>query len=440
MIARLKVLWVTARDSLWFLPGTLTLFSVVLAFLMIKLDRDEVFTLSEEEYWLLGGGAEGARGVLSAIAGGLFTVTGVVFSVTIVALQLASSQFTPRILRTFTADRGNQLVLGVFIGSFTYSLLVLRVVSSGSDGDGPGAFVPRISVTVAILLVLVSIGFLIYFVDHASRSIQVSVILHRVAKQTLVRIERVFPTEPGTNRVTNEEPPEPPRGDPIVVASSATGYLQAVDSEALCELARARKLVIRTERLIGEFLLPGRPLATIWPASAVDEEAIEKGRAAFVLGLQRTIEQDVEFGIIEISDIAVKALSPSINDPTTALHCLDRLSEILCALGGRPTGPDVREVNGQVHFIGKRLGFDHAVSKSFAQIRHFGASNPTIAKKLLDVFDQLLEVVPPVYHPPLLEQREAILADSREAIESHVDRADLERVAAKLRPDPKSSA
>ncbi|MBA2243389.1 MAG: DUF2254 domain-containing protein, partial [Gemmatimonadetes bacterium] len=173
MLARLTMVWVKVRDSLWFLPALLTLLASGLAMLVVELEKRGVLALGDSDHWLLGGGAEGARGVLSAIAGGLITVTGVVFSVTIVALQLASSQFTPRVLRNFTADRSNQLVLGVFIGTFTYTLLVLRTVRSPTPDQE--AFIPRIAVALAVGLVLLSIAFLIFFINHAARSIQVSV-------------------------------------------------------------------------------------------------------------------------------------------------------------------------------------------------------------------------------------------------------------------------
>ena len=171
MLARVQVLWVRARDSLWLIPGALTLLAVLLALGLTEAERAGLFGPLGLDPLVFGGGAEGARGVLSAIAGGLITVTGVVFSVTIVALQLASSQFTPRVLRNFTADRVNQTVLGVFIATFTYALLVLRTIRSGDDAEPP--FVPGLAVTLAVVLVLVSIGYLIFFINHSAHSIQV---------------------------------------------------------------------------------------------------------------------------------------------------------------------------------------------------------------------------------------------------------------------------
>ena len=273
MLARLTMLWVAVRDSLWFLPALFTLLAATLALLLIEVEQSHGNLFGEATYWLWEGGAEGTRGVLSAIAGGLITVTGVVFSVTIVALQLASSQFTPRLLRNFTADRSNQAVLGVLIGTFTYSLLVLRAVQSESDEDP--AFIPRVAATLAVVLVLISIGFLIYFIDHASKSIQLSVILDRVTRQTKECVADRFPVRDVEKK--GEERPdtaewEEPEGEPYAVAARSAGYLQAVDDGSLVKLSRERELWIRMEPHIGQYLLAGRPVASVWPRDAVDAE------------------------------------------------------------------------------------------------------------------------------------------------------------------------
>lgn len=428
MIARLRMLWVLIRDSLWFIPALMTLFAAGLAILVIELEKSGIIGTGSVDHWFLGGGADGARGVLTAISGGLITVTGVVFSVTIVALQLASSQFTPRVLRNFTADRSNQVVLGVFIGTFTYSLLVLRVIRSDTADQDP--FIPRIAVAIAVGLVLVSIAFLIFFINHASRSIQVSVILQRVTDLTLQHVERLFPDKMGDADREILRAYTFPAGEPSAVSASQSGYLQAVDGGALFALGRDRDLVIRMERHIGEFVLAGRPLASVWPADG-DHEEVESGiRRAFVLGPERTPEQDVEFGIIEIADIAVKALSPGINDPTTALACVDRLSEILLALGLRAPPADQRTAGGKVHFIARHLKYERAVGLAFDQIRHFGADNPTIVKRLLDSISQLLEMVPPERRLPLQAKHDSIRAEAEEMIKSSIESSDVDRMTA----------
>ena len=430
MLSRLWIPWVKVRDSLWFIPGVMTVGAGVLAFLAVEAERAGIELQPLQRFLIFGGGADGARGVLSAIAGSLITVTGVVFSVTIVALQLASSQFTPRVLRDFMADRGNQTVLGVFIATFTYTLLVLRTVRS--DENGP-AFVPRLGVTVAVVLVLVSIGFLIYFINHAARSIQVSNILERVARRTLTDVDRLFPEPIGRADEARTPDPRRPETPSAVIRAATSGYLQAVDTDALFDHGEKERIVIAMEPQIGEFVLMGEPIAQVWPSTAVDEETVKLVRGAFVLGSERTPDQDFEFGIIEISDIAVKALSPGINDPTTAFRCIDRLSEVVLALGLRNPPRARRTEDGRVHYIARHARFERSVGLAFDQVRHFGASNPAVAKKLLGNLSQLAGLLPEDRRHPLLEQIDAVLADARVALENPADRAAVEDAVRRLR-------
>ncbi|HEX8358716.1 MAG TPA: DUF2254 domain-containing protein [Longimicrobium sp.] len=415
MLARLQSRWAQVRDSLWFIPTLLTLFSAALAVGVTAAERRGLLVATPESAWAFSGGAEGARGVLNAIAGSLITVTGVVFSVTIVALQLASVQFTPRVLRNFTADRANQVVLGVFIGTFTYTLLVLRSVHSG---DTPGEiFVPQVAVTISVVLVLASIGCLIFFINHAARSIQVSTILARVARETIAHVHDLFPEHLGEGDPAPRPAPPPGGAEPGRVVAARSGYLQAVDRPGLERFARTRGLVVKMELQVGDFVLPGQALASVWPREAADEAACRRVRAAFILGSERTPEQDVEFGIIEIADIAVKALSPAINDPTTALRCIDRLSEILLEIARRAPS---RASSG---LIARHTTFERAVGLAFDQIRHNGAENPAITKKLLSTLLNLLELVPAAHHPPLLAHKHALLSAADSDIENPVDRA-----------------
>ena len=430
MLARLRMVWVTIRDSLWFLPGVLTLLSALLAFAVTSAEERGALQSLAESHWIFGGGAEGARGVLNAIAGGLITVTGVVFSVTIVALQLASSQFTPRVLRSFTADRGNQLVLAVFIGTFTYTLLVLRTIRSG--GDGQEGFIPRVAVTVAVALVLVSIGFLIFFINHSARNIQVSVILDRVAHRTLGDVCRLFPEQIGHQDPIEPIEPKDPEAEWVAITASESGYLQAVDARTLFQLGERKRMVIAMESHIGEFVLEGNRLASVSPATGADEEVVKAVRTAFVLGEDRTPEQDVEYGIIEMSDIALRALSPGINDPTTAFRCIDRLAEVLLALGTRRTPQAERTKEGRIHFLALHTTFERAVGLAYDQIRHFGVQNPAVAKKLLETVVRLQELVPPPRRAPLQDQADAILRDARARIENPNDLAAVEAAAERV--------
>lgn len=426
MLARLRMLWVNVRDSLWFLPATFTLAAALLALGLIGLEAREWEAAQAAGEWLWSGGPEGTRGVLSAIASSLITVTGVVFSVTIVALQLASSQFTPRLLRNFTADRSNQTVLAVLIGTFTYALLVLRAVRS--EAQGGEEFVPRIAAMGALVLVLVSIGFLIYFIDHAARSIQLAVILDRVTRQTREGIQRMLPDRDRGVRERIHATWSPPAGAPATISADASGYLQVVDEEALARLCASCDTWMRMEPRIGEFVLRGRSLVSVWPATACDEEIEKQVRRAFVLGHEPTPEQDLSFGIIEISDIAVKALSPSVNDPTTALRCIDRLGDILLEIGQRAEGPPPAPLEGPPRFLPRPLDYERMVGMAFGQIRHYGAPNAIIGRKLVDLLAQLRELLPPERRAPIEAQLEAAITDARRAVASPIELTGFERM------------
>jgi uncharacterized membrane protein len=415
MLARLQLTWATLRDSLWFLPAVLTAGAALLAITLVRIEVVFRDSLPTEGRWIMGGSADGARSVLSTVAGSLITVTGVVFSVTVVALQLASSQFTPRILRNFMADRINQLVLGVLIATFTFALLVLRVVRSSDEGE---EFVPHISVSVAILLSLISIAFLIYFIHHAARSIQASVILATVTSAALDQVQRLFPQEIGEPESEPLPMVEVPSWKAERVLAERDGYLQAVDQASLFQLGERHQILIRMAQPVGAFVVVGQVLAEVWSKEPLEADIQANIRHAFVLGEERTPEQDLEFFFLEISDMAVKALSPSINDPTTASHCLDRLTQILLAFGKRRPPPPLRTKSGSVHFLALPIDFEGAVETAFAQICHFGKDNSTIVRKIRRSLE-LLEEHLPLEHQASIRafrcQLERQIAESMEA-------------------------
>lgn len=435
--SRLHLAWARVRDSLWFIPSVGVLSAMLLATLAVLVPTPDTSNRFAR-LWFYTGGADGARQMLSAIAASLITVTGTVFSVTIVALQLASSQFTPRVLGTFVADRVNQLVLGIFIGTFTYSLLVLRTIRS--EADTRDALVPHVAVTLALLLLLVSIGALIVFIDHAAQSIRASVVLQREADRGRARVAELFPERVG--EPAGARPPSPPQipaGEPAAIVADVAGYLQSVDASALWHVA-GPPLLMRMEVHVGAFVIPGKPLVSVWPAErARDPAVVSAVRTTFVIGPERTSEQDVEFGIIAIGDIAIRALSPSINDPTTAMHAIDRLTEILADFGTRRRPDRVRESpDGTVRLIALDTSFERAVGLAFDQIRHFGAANPTIGKRLLESLADLAHVVPEEDRAVITSQAHAVLRAARRAVEDPEELAQIERLAGAL-PAPRGA-
>jgi len=432
---RLASWWYDLHDSLWFVPALCAAAAVALALGMVRLDRALLAGRDPAAGWLFGAGASGAREVLSAIAGTMITVTGVVFSITIVALQLASSQFTPRVLRTFTGDRGNQIVLGVFIATFTYALLVLRTVREGV-GDQAEPFVPAASVSLAIVLAVVSIGFLIYYISHAANSIRASVIIDRAAHDTIGLIDQLFPDEIGRPAPPPSTAPEAPSVPATLVLASGAGYLQAIDADALFDLAEKRAFLVRVEPLIGEFVLPGAQLAAVWPAATLPPPVERAIRDALVLGPERTLQSDVEYGLRQLADIAIKALSPAVNDPTTAMHCLDRLAEVLVRAAGW-TGAEIRS-DGRAALLLRTPSFARLADVAFAQIRHYGAADPVVAAYLATTLGRLAPRVPPAAQAALRQQAAALLVDAHAALEVPADRERVETALAWTASPPPS--
>jgi uncharacterized membrane protein len=405
MRARAGVILESLRDSLWLMPALLTLGAIALAAITVEVDRRLLANQRADFYLAFGGGAEGARGVLTAIGSTVITVTGVIFSVTIVALQLASSQFTPLVLRRFVGDRANQLVLGVFIATFTYTLLVLRVVRSVAQDAQ--AFVPSISVATAIGLALLSIGLLIFFIHHVARSIQASVIIDRATRDTLDVLDRVLPAtnDEGDRELGSGDL----RGPPLSIVSERAGYVQAIDEGALFDLACRASATIRMDQRIGAYLLPGTTLVSIWPCDPIPEDTTDTVQQAFALGPERTLSDDLELGVRQVTDIALRALSPSLNDPTTAMICFDRLAEIVARVGSRPTPRIVRRSDGAC-LISRRQTFEDVAETAFGLTRRAVAADPIVARHVAVMLGRIGTTVQSRYRPQLAAQVVALLA------------------------------
>ena len=413
-IARLRALWRDIYESLWLLPAVFTAAALVLAWLLVHADPYLPESLNRRSIsWLFGGGADGARGVLSAIAGSIMTVTGVVFSVTIVALQLASSQYTPRVLRTFMADRSNQFVLAVFIGTFVYALAVMRTIHG--SGDGYEEFVPAVAVTGGFVLAIISIGCLIYYIHHAARSIQIETIMANVTADALKTVRTEYSEEPQAE--FDWSPPELPVH---VVRATESGYLTALDEKALLKAARATSCIISVEVEFGQFIYADMPLARLWGKPFGDEIA-DNVRNAFATGPARTQHQDPTLGIVELVDIAVKALSPGINDPTTAINAFDRLGEILLEIGRRHRVTQVQADDGATIVLA-RPTFAAAVELAVEQIARYGASNPAVIERIASVLGRIALLMPATRHETLRLQLERVRVLALERLEVQHDR------------------
>jgi uncharacterized membrane protein len=389
-MTRLRALWAYLRGTFWLVPSTMTLGAAALAFGMVWLDELATGEFIGQLSWVYTGGPDGAREVLSTIAGSMITVAGVSFSITIVALTLASQQFGPRILRNFLRDMGNQVVLGTFVSTFLYCLLVLRTVR-GLEGT---EFVPHLAVTTGVVLATFSLGVLIYFIHHVSTSIQATRIIANVAGDLDRAIDDLFPDKPGSEReasIPNDPAPTGPfDNDAPAVRARSAGYVQAIDYERLVRMAQEHKLVVRVEATPGTFvregghlLIAGRPL----PVDGNDEQAF---RSAFVIGSERADTQDITFFIDQLVELAVRALSPGINDPETARSCIDRLEHAACRMTGRQPPSSVRyDQDGQARVISPALTIETIAASAFEEIGRYGRASVSVTCRLLTAVESV---------------------------------------------------
>jgi uncharacterized membrane protein len=396
------------RSSLWFLPAIivsgLILLAIVLVYGVGTIDEKVVDRFPR----FLGAGADGARGLLTAVATSMITVAGVTFSITIVVLSQASTHYSPRILRNFMQDRFNQAVLGTFLGIFAYCLIVVRTIRGGGD-----EFVPSIAVFVSVLLALVAVGVLIGFIHHIITSIQAGQIISEAAHETMGSIDDLFPEPIGE--------PLPQDGDPrlvrflgetawLPIPARRSGYLCRIDGEGLIALAERYDAVVRTEYAPGEFCVAGMPLVSLAAGpetgasrsgaenrreilARVDGEARGDGEKLdriagevadlYDLGRNRTIGQDVGFGIQQLVDIALKALSPGVNETTTAITCIHFLTVINAKLASRRISTRRRAKDGRLRVVAQTPTFGSLLDLSFDGIRRNAGGNVTVLKELL---------------------------------------------------------
>ena len=417
------------RHSLWFVPSVLTVVAAAAALLLVWVSERTDLQATNLPL-VFSAGVDGARAMLQAIAGSIITVAGVIFSITIVALQLTSTQFSPRVLRNFLRDRSNQVVLGVFMATFTYTLLVLRSIRS--EDESAAAFVPALAITGALVLTLVSLGMLIYFIHHISVRIQVTSILASVADDTLETIERLArrwrddderPWRPAPNAAPATAPPsgavpaEAVQSEQHLLPARESGYLQFVDIghmvRAAVEAGGRLRLLIGP----GAWVQQGAPVAAFEPYGdgEVDLERLARSVAEGLgVGHERSMAEDVAFGIQQLVDVAIKALSPSVNDPTTAMNAIDRLVQVLVSAGTTPDTPrSFTDTDAARRLEIPFPGFDELVDLSFDQIRHHGAGTTSVVIHLARALT-VLRSLPPGRHA-VLRRHARSLADAAAA-------------------------
>jgi uncharacterized membrane protein len=418
------------RTTLWLVPTVQVLLATGLFTITYLLDRAAYrgeFTLPS---WTNNGSADAARQILTAIAAAVITVVGLVFSITIVALTLASTQFGPRILRNFVRDWGTQFTLGTFVATFVYAILALGSIGHGARGD----YVPHLGITVAMALVLASLGVLIYFIHHIAKSIQLPEVIASIAGDLTLAI-RAEVAWPGPVSVGEAEAGDSVsellrrmEDDGAVVPAPRSGYLQFVAYDTLVAIASDANAVIRLLYRPGHFVVEGLPLATVWPPEAAVGVARRLERA-HVTGPHRTLTQDLAFAIDQLVEIAIRALSSAVNDTFTALTCIDWLGDGLCKLTARWNPSTVhRDHRAQVRVIAAEVRYERYVERAFDKIRQAGRGMPAVLIRQLDALARVMQYTnTDQQRAALLEQADMIQRSSEESVPAEPDRDDVRR-------------
>jgi uncharacterized membrane protein len=424
--------WEYLRDSFWFVPTLMVVAAIGLSLFTIQLDKSSAsHNWLAKLGWTFSRGPEGSRAVLSTVAASMMTIASVTFSITIVALQLASSQFGPRLLRNFMRDRGNQVAIGTFIATFTYCLLVLRTV----NGTENGQFVPHLSVTVGLLLALISLGVLIFFIHHAAESIQAENVIAAVSRELHHAIDKLYPERLG------EQPPESVRDQPQQslpdafehdaqpIMSPRSDYLQTIDVDRLLSLAVDKDMVLSVTERPGKFCFRGDELVKAWPPGRLDDELKEEICDSFYFGSRRTLAQDVEFAIDQLVEVAVRALSPGINDPFTAINCVDRLGAALCLLAERDIPSPYRcDDDGALRVVTDASTAAGIVDAAFDQIRQAARNVASVTFRQLETISAIARHTNnPSFRAALRRQADAIHRGSQEGLSDPGDREDAQR-------------
>ncbi|MBO0846420.1 MAG: DUF2254 domain-containing protein [Nocardioides sp.] len=373
------------RGALWVMPvGSVALALVVGA----SLTAVDIGPSSPLDPFLFQGTSDDARNLLIGISGTMMTVIAVVLGLTLVALQLSSTQFSPRLLRFFLRDRVNQLTLSVFVATFVYATAGLYTVGV-RNGQRTDTY-PRLAVTLAVVLVFASLVVLVYFVHHISHSIQIDEIMLGVEQNTLRVIEHDLPT----TGVTQVPVPEPPVWA-VSVPAYTSGYVQTMRTSWLLQIATENNFVCTVGPMVGEHVIKDQPMVWLWRTSPEEVPPDPAAFAGFVhdsvrIGYERTAEQDVAFGIRQLADIAVKALSPAVNDPYTAMQALEHLADVLAALAPRPLGNlHLYDVHGRLRVGVPGRDFAYYVDLATGQIRRYGCTEPRVLGALVKVLGTL---------------------------------------------------
>ena len=424
MRTRALNLWDTVVSSYWLVPCSM---ASAMIFLALGLPRVDDYFEAEavQKFVWLEITPRSAQSILASIASANVSIVGVVFSITILTLSIASSQLGPRLLRTFMSDRLTHFALGLYLSTAVYCLILLTIVKDIEDSG----FVPHLSVMFSLLVAIFGMGYLIFFIHRIAQLIQTPNIVESVAHDLDSAILRLFPDALDTETseaVAAAKVPNPEEFAPITAVNE--GYLQGIDMPSLLAFTTREELVLRLLYRPGQFITRGIVVAEVWPASKADEQSRKALNEVCVFGNRRTPRQDLECAIDELTEVAVRALSPGVNDPYTALNCVDRLGAALSRLAARRIpGPNHFDEAGHLRIITQPDSFCSALNASFDQIRQYGRESVSI---LIRILESLWIIATATRRDEdrkaLLRQADMVMRAAQEYILEENDRADIE--------------
>jgi uncharacterized membrane protein len=353
-----------------------------------------------------------AQVILAGIATSIMTVVSIVFAILLMTLTLASMQFSPRIIVSFVRDGVTQWTLGIFLGTFSYCMAALPAARSL-----PRPFAPVATVCGAMLLALTCVGWLLYFIHHITHAISVSHIVDRIASETESMIDEMMPSPYRDTRLDASDLGEVKTWDTPLL-SDTSGYIRFVDIKRLVALAKFSHVKVHVVRRVGQFVPAGTPLLMVYKANRLTPETSDEFRNAVDLGPSRTLQQDIEFGILQIVDIALRAISPAVNDPSTAITCVDQLSRILIHFASRESAPNIfYDPPGVLRVSIHWTDLDHLMDSAFEQIRLYSKSDIAVSLRLLRALGDIAMTTPDkIFREALLERGKRIVEGCAEKL------------------------
>lgn len=440
MLTRFRSFWQQLQESLWFVPSLMVVGAFGLAYGLIEFDARTSYDGAKRYPFLFGAGAEGSRGMLTAIAGSMLTVATLVFTLTLSTISQVSSQYSPRVLRNFMRDRGNQFVMGYFVSVFVYCLLVLGTIR----GTEEQKFVPSTAVLMGVVQALGGVGALIYFIHHIAESLQTGAILERITQEIQYSLDELFPPDVGepvdaTEAAASQAAFTTPTGWQRVCARQA-GYVQGLDGKELLRWAGRHHALVRVEQPVGAFVSEQTVLFSAWPDSPtttpLPRSALDALRELVVTARHRNVEQDVAFGVQQLVDIALKALSPGINDPTTAIMAVDHLGLASQRLASRPFPPQLRADDAhRARVLVPALDFAGYMRLAFDPVRLSAKGSYAVLARLLGALAQVAEATRlPARQAAVRTQAELLLGYAEQTLATDYEKQALRSLYQELQP------